>query len=745
MNKIIKLSLIIMIFTIFSLPTFAIENVVENHSQNLTEFSDFTGETFFKSKYEIDEERQKNLQQMKRKYYRRFLVNEGDSTFNYSNRKSMPPLKKLRLGVVRLKDKVSASRTAKKAAKEAAKNAETGNDISEEALQVEDKSEVIENEVIAEEAETAQTMIKCKTMKYLPETNEMEATGNVEIKFPQQDIYLYADRMTYDTVNSIIQLYDNVKVIRQGNEVLGEYIKVDLNNETGFLKNLKASEYNIDIIAENGYMFGDTIVAENGKITSNMDNLLELRSSGFGEDLKRFIIPKEDMSFLLNDAGNSRYTVKVNEIKINAKAAHDKISLKNPKVYSNKTGKKVLALPSLTFYTNKEHDYFEGNYPELGSYAGFGMFAGPGVVLETPYGSTLKLIPTVSYKKKIGFGGIARFKSGTNQTDVGYNTAAQRFLLKGYQRLDDHLYLQYGANSYMDSWFMGQSWLGYGGELLFEKGYTHKDFLFNKANANFRHRISAGMFRENARGNDNEYFNGYHKMGTARFKYMAEYNQKLYSMFGDEDTTNNKGWKQLDLRLISQGSAALYGTGDTQFVGRIGPRIDSQYKFWRQELGYYFTGYSDNTPLVSFDAYRYGHSNIYVREYLRLHKFLTLGLYGSYNLSDDIYDYQYKKQSRLREATVYASLGPDDLKLNLGYDFIRQNTYFGVSVAMNTKGSSVEYKKIEMKNFDEFGKVKGEQNKVEKFEFSPPPSPYKSKAVVENLEDSTTYMKGELL
>lgn len=710
------------------MPAFAIEDVIEQQkSTNFTELSDYTGENFFKSKYEIDEERQKNIQQMKKNYYGRFIIDENN-TYNFRSRKSMPPLKKIRLGVVRLKENLKFKKTQK--------TVETvdANGIVEE-----------ENTVISEEAEETQTMIKCKTMKFLPETNEMEAIGNVEIKFPAQNVSLFADRMTYDTLNSVIQLYDNVKVVRNGDEVFGEYIKIDLNDEYGYLKNLKASEYNIDIVAENGYMFGDTIVAENGKITSEIDNLVELRSSGFGEDLKRFIIPKEDMSFLLNNIGNNRFIVKVDEIKINAKEAHDTIQLKRPKVYSNKTGKKIFSLPSLTLYTNKEHDYFEGNYPEIGSYSAFGMFAGPGLVLETPKGSTLKLMPTVNYKKHFGFGGIARFRSGTNQTEAGYNTASERFILKGYQRLDDHLVLQYGANSYLDSWFMGQSWLGYGGEILFEKGYTHRDFLFDKANATFRHRISAGMFRENARGTDNEYYNGYHKMGTARFKYMAEYNQKLFSLFGDADTSYNKGWKQVDLKLISQGSAALYGTGDTQFIGRIGPRLETQYKFWRQEAGYYWSGYSDGTPLVSFDAYRYGHSNIYVREYLRLHKFLTLGLYGSYNLSDDVYDYQYKKQSKLREAIFYAAIGPDDLKLNLGYDFIRQNTYFGVSVAMNTKGSSVEYKKMEMKKFDEFGKVKGEQNKTETYDFTPPPSPYKSRAIVEDLEDASTYMRGEPL
>ena len=82
--------------------------------------------------------------------------------------------------------------------------------------------------------------------------------------------------------------------------------------------------------------------------------------------------------------------------------------------------------------------------------------------------------------------------------------------------------------------------------------------------------------------------------------------------------------------------------------------------------------------------------------------------------------------------------------MNIGYDFIRQNTYFGVSVAMNTKGSSVEYKKMEIKNPDELGKAKGEENSVdEDTHFVAPPSPYRSKAVVEEIEDASTIMKGE--
>lgn len=739
-------------------PAFSIEEVTEGYSPTFSEMSDFTGETFFKSKFELSEERAQTLQQQKKDYYQQFRPLNSVRLSLHRN-KTIPPLKRVRLKIVSIKNNLSKKHAQKQLQVTETKTDEDSGDenvvedsnettVSDEssAISQADKPEENdeENEVVKEElAEEIQVMVKCRTMKYLPETNEMEATGNVELRFPTQNVIMYSDRMTYNNMSGIAQLYDNVKVIRNGQELYGDYMKIDLNEEVSQITNPTTDyAYSLNFQAENGYVFGDTIVAEKGKITSETDNIIYTRSSGFGEAMERFIMPEEDLSFLLNDVDNNKYLVKTNEINITAKASHDKIQLKNPKIYSNKTGKKVFALPSMTFYTNKEGDYFESNFPELGSISAFGMYAGPGVVLEAPFGSTLKLIPTVNYKNKFGFGGMARFTSGTNKTEFAYNTAANLFVLRGLQRLDDNLYLQYGKNTYMDEWFMGKSWLGYGGEIVYEKGYQHKDFLYKNANATFRQRIAAGLFHENKLNVSGKKIKGYNHMSTARFKYMAEYNQRLYSMFGGVDTTYYDGWKQVDFSLVSQGSVALYGTGDTQLIGRIGPRLSTQYKNWRQELGYFATCYSDDTPLRNFDRFRYGRSNVYLREYIKLHKYLTVGFYVSYLLKDTI---RKTERDLLRESTFYVALGPDDLKLNLGYDWVRKNTYFGVSMAMNTKGSSVEYNKMTIKNPDKIGKANGPSNEVEHTDFVPPPMPYRSTAGVVDLEDSSKYMEGEPL
>ncbi len=786
---------ILICFLFYISPAFSIEDdsvVVQQQSTGFTELSDYTGEKFFKSVFELNEERAEQRQQLKTEYDSKFHP-EYSGHFDYlATRKSKAPLRIVRDAVSRKKaelvkkwnakfsknknqetvtvdangvqegiqDDVQDDNSDAKAITSDVANEENNISNSENNVEqsnvnnveIRDKQEITTassdeedvNEVLEDEKNALQSMIKCKVTKYLPETGEIEGIGDVEISFPAEKVMMLSDRMIYNMSSGIIQLFDNVKIIYKGKEIFGDYMKFDMNDESGILKNPSMDDYTINIVAENGYMFGDTIIAENGYLKSESEEMLELRSSGFGQNLRKLFIPKEELSFLVNDVDNNKYTVKVDEININAKDAHDKITLKNPKVFSNKTGKKVFALPSMTFYTNKERDYLEAGYPELGSFSEFGMYLGPGFVFETPKGSTLKVIPTINYKNKFGFGGLARFNSATNKTEFGYNTAAQRVMLKGIQRLDDHLYFQYGANTYIDNWFLGNSWLGKGGELVYERGFERDNFLYENADLSFRHRLSAGLLRENERGNNNNNYSGYHRMSTLRFKYMMELDQTLLKLFSGEDRTHYDGWKKAKLSLITQGSAAVYGTGNTQFIGRIGPRLSTQYKFWAQDLGFFLSAADDNTPLVSMDAYRYGRSNVYIREYLRLNKYLTLGLYGSYNLTGSVYDYQ-SKRDKLREASVYLAFGPDDLKLNVGYDFIRQNTYFGFSMAMNTKGSTIDYKKLEIKNPEQFGKVKGEVSGIEQQSFSPPPSPYRSKAGVRDLEDTTNYVESEPL
>jgi hypothetical protein len=120
--------------------------------------------------------------------------------------------------------------------------------------------------------------------------------------------------------------------------------------------------------------------------------------------------------------------------------------------------------------------------------------------------------------------------------------------------------------------------------------------------------------------------------------------------------------------------------------------MHSQVKRWMQDIGYYQSVYQDHSPMPVFDAYRYGKSNIYAHEYIRICKYLTLSWFGSLNLSGDA-----PNNKRLQENAFYVTVGPDDVKFSLGYDIVRENLFFLVEMMMNAKGTTINYDRFEIK------------------------------------------------
>ena len=251
--------------------------------------------------------------------------------------------------------------------------------------------------------------------------------------------------------------------------------------------------------------------------------------------------------------------------------------------------------------------------------------------------------------------------------------------------------LQYASNAYTDDWFMGRRMAKYLAELVYDKKTTINDFLAENKDLKFRHRASVAYAQDGEWNMRTEHIKS-SGIGTTRFRYMAEVDQSLFKKIDE------KNRKALELSMVMQGSAAVYGTGDTQFVGRIGPRIHSQYKYWMQDLTYFVSGYSDHTPMPIFDMYRYGRSNLRLREAIRVNKYLTVGWAGSITLSNDA-----PNGKLFQENMFMFSIGPDDFKVNLGYDFMRKMTYFILSLTLDSKNSTVKFDKLEIKNAERLG------------------------------------------
>ncbi len=563
---------------------------------------------------------------------------------------------------------------------------------------------------------TENIVLDCENINYDTDTYCIVATGNVIVTFVKQQTVVKADKITYDRANNTIKADGNVKIIKNGQVVTGDYIFVDMNEENALIENPVTTTATLDIKAKKGYVYGDKIVQEDGSMSVDESFPINFRSAKRGPYMSQMMLPKDET--LTEDLDKGLIKVKVKDMKISQKGDMEILTIKQATVF--KGGRKVVKIPALKVYTNKNYDYAETNSWELGSYRGLGMFIGPGFVFELPKSSVLKVVPFLNYYSGFGVGGLGRFQSGTNKTQVAYGTALSKFLVRGKQRLDDNLYLQYGVNDYMNEWFLGRRRPKYGIDLVYEKTYGSKDFLLKGRSSSFAHRVDLGYYHDIDEDSHFRKLNGT-QIGTTRARYMAQVEQNIWRH-------RNKD-KQTEFRfdIASQFAATLYGTGDTQVIGRLGPRLHTQYKRWMQDIGYFQSVYDDNSPIPVFDAYRYGKSNLYLREYLRLNRYLTLSWFGSINLSGDS-----PNDKAFQENAFYISIGPDDLKFHIGYDLIRENTYFSVEVMMDAKGTHVDYDKLEIKQ-DKKAQKKEEIKEEDEFQEAKP-APVLKRAVVEQIK-----------
>lgn len=572
------------------------------------------------------------------------------------------------------------------------------NTINDEiASEISDEDISLEGGINTEVTEK-QLQLDADTVDFDENTGDMIAHGRPFLYIPPQNATVVADEMSYNEDSNIIKAKDNVVATKDGKPIFSDYFEIDMNEETMTMDNMTAMTPNMKTSAKNAVQKDGLLILTKGNMTSESDSISRITSRIVGPDSRMFV-PKEAQSLLWGDPEKRHLRIHIEDVKIDAQKNHDVIKIKNARFYGN--DKQIFKWPRLTVYTNKNRDYFEANYPEFGSRRKLGMFLGPGFVFGGPFGSVVKVIPFINYKKDFGIGGMLKYMTPNNRTELGYGSANEIFFLRGKQRLDDNLFIHYAANSYTDEWFLGARMAKYMAEIYYDKSYVNRNFIGKNMDLTFRHRAGFGLMEDDDRNYNGEKFPNAREMSTTRTRYMASLNQSLYS-YRNED-------KRIifDAGVELHGSAALYGTGDTQFIAGIGPQIRFQYKNWMQEVSYFLTGYHDETPMPRYDAYRYGTQSVRLVEAFRINKYLSVGWQGYINLSDDS-----PNGKMFQENAFLFSIGPDDFKIVLGYDFVRQRTYFGFNVGFNPKGTEIEYDRMVIKNPERLGKEDENEHKV---------------------------------
>ncbi len=553
-----------------------------------------------------------------------------------------------------------------------------GEIIDEKKLAKEKAEEEAENKVNKEE----DLIINCNEMEYFDERNELEAREKVEIITPS-GAKAYADKAIYNKDNNTIKLLGNVSLLKGNATVDGEYMLIDLNEENALMDEPSTKIGTLTINAKEGYAYSDKIENLNGNVELNKKIEMELYSTGFSA-YGRAINDTRLVDFELKKERSKPYKFKTKEIEIRPEKDHDSMIMKNVDIYYGK--RKVLNVPSIEIFSDKELTYTEANYPiEFGSIKGLGAYLGLGYTFKLPKTFTFRAMPALVYgESEFGLGLIGQLKSKKTRTEVGWATNTNNLIFDGEYKVTNTLKLDLARHVYKNEWFNGGNRAGYLAELVFDDSYPVREL----GNAVYRHRITGGYVADYEREHQED-----NMRDGFRYRYQGELSKSLRT-FGSKEQD-----MFLDVSALGQVMATLYTeTGDTPAFFRFGPSITSKVKRWNSNITYTMGGVHGRSP-YKFDEYRYGRQTIAFDESIICNKFLSLGYKGTLSPLKDNTD-----KDILTENRFYAVAGPEDIKIVFSYDTIRQNMYFDFLFLLGTDNLDMKFDKLTVKNPDKIGK-----------------------------------------
>ena len=529
--------------------------------------------------------------------------------------------------------------------------------------------------------ESSTISLDCDKMEYKDDENAVAATGHVVIMTYPDNVKLTSDRAILNHDENYIKLFDNVKLYKDGGIITGDYMVVDLNKENILMNEPIGSFDTFKITSREGYAYANKIETINGDMELAEKLEMRLESNGFGSFYDTNLINEEEATFEMRKKRSEPYRIKTHEIVIKGGKNHDEIVMKDAEVYYKKL--KLLRAPELNVYTDKEQSYIESNFPEIGSLGGFGTYFGPGFVFKTPGNSTTKVAPAAVFKSGAGIGVIVKHRSKRNELEAGWATSSKNLVLRGKYHINKDLQIEYSRRGYIDEWLNGYRRPGYMLQLAHKKTWKNEDL-----DAYYTQRVSAGYASDYIEDNKEQE----HTIGTMRLGWQAELGKQIFGIENKEQNMYFRGF------LSGQVSTMLYGTGDFTAFAKMFPYIESRVKGWGSRIYAGIGGVHGRSPFY-FDDYRYGKVSFTIDESFRLCKYLTLGYRGTLSPLRDNWENEL-----LTENMFYAMVGPEDFKIALSHDSVRDRTAVDVVFLFGSDNAKIQYDKLSVEDPSKVGK-----------------------------------------
>ena len=531
-----------------------------------------------------------------------------------------------------------------------------------------DKKKGDEPKVLAGRA--VEVLVDSDKLEYIQDEDKFVATGNAKVVVSGQEAELTADKVIYYQSEEYITAEKNVKIIKDGRTVLGDFARVNLNEQSALIDNPNAIISNIKMNAKEAYLYPEYIELTDGSAVMEKSDIdLSLSTGVYKPEEIKDSMPGFGTVIPTDPNKKSHFKIVAKEIDLDRAKKTNNLIVHKARVYIGKY--KIATIPKVTLTIGENAKVVEAMLPEVGFNKNIGgIYFGPSLTLDLPLDASFRISPVFSAAGRehvIGGGAIGRFRSPSNTTDVAYTSTGNRLVLKGEQRFyKDTTKVEYIINEYPDKGFMGTGLY----RPLYLVEFVDERKIAKVLNHNISTRLSAGIARDVHYG-----------IATPRFQFQS-------NIISDKPIINIKD--HIHLRLQAQTNVATYGTGDTYTVVRGGPRVDWNLGRLGLTTSYFHAGIWGKTPFT-FDQFIRGTSNLLLAGDFKVCKYLSVGNISSLNLAKD------GPEPRLStENQFYVRVGPEDVKFRLGYDIQRKRSMFGIDLFLGSGRSSLGFDKMKI-------------------------------------------------
>jgi hypothetical protein len=587
--------------------------------------------------------------------------------------------------------------------------------------------------------------INSNTLNYDEQNDVYVATGAAHVVISEQNSELTADKVTYDQKTGMMIAEGHVVITKNGQKTEGTYAKIDLNRQSALISDAMTTVKAVRIKAERSFVNSQYIELENGKFIISGQAMAHMQRTGGLQNvagttgkkanqarLKREYyrqltqdptmmgamspeareafersrsLDMETLDFSDDKASTSRFRLHAKEIEIRrGEDGYDEIDLKWPSLYMGRF--KIATMPHNEFSYDEESKVMTYLGPDIGANPAYGgAYLGPGWDFRLGRGA-VRFSPIVSLGDAgfqttdgkngeakgfgPGFGGMVHFRDPDTTIDLAYNSRVGTPVMFADRRLiGENVHLMAAYNDFYTNGLIGQMERpNYIAQL------TDYRVLKQFKNVMVTSFESIGWARDNFNPtNRTEYFvnpTSSDPTSGGRVQLQAQIqNVRPLIRLGDH----------VHFGLRGQVALSGYTSGDMLGILRGGPTMNVNFKRFNSQIGYFQTMTHGESPFV-FDAYFGGARNVTMNNFVRVNEFLSVGLSNSFNLQRD-----NATNSLAVGNTVHVLVGPKDVKMNIGYDFISKRSSFGINYFPGSGNSVIGFDKLRLHQPENYSSV----------------------------------------